>query len=227
MQKEQNVINLAIILLFLVISDFSFSQNLLSGTFSNLARHQEYYNSYTFNENGEFYYHSGASSGNFYFGKGEYQIENGNLILNYNKTNPLKIGHHVSEIWQNKADSIAVHFSFFDFDNNPIPYVNFFYQDSLSKKGYQGGVANKDGQGLIKLKKDKKDIMLTVSNIGFRQYTFQINRNYNFDVSVFLETQGNGIPIKNQIDTLRLIEIKENSFKVIEKDGKITTWLKR
>jgi hypothetical protein len=206
------------------LSNFSFSQSQLKGKFSSLARYQEYYNSYSFNENGEFYYHVGSSLGDDYFGEGEYKLINNQLILNYNKTKPLKIGHHVSEIWENKADSIAVYFNFFDFDNNPIPYVNFFYKDSLSEKGYQGGVANKDGQGLLKLKKDKKDIMLTVSNIGFRQYTFSINRNYNHEVSVFLETPGHGIPIKDQIDTLRLMEIKENSFKFIEKDGKITSW---
>lgn len=227
MQKEQNVINLTIILLFSVLSNFSFSQKQLNGKFSNLARYQEYYNSYTFNEKGEFYYHNGASSGNFYFGEGEYKLIDNQLILNYNKTKPLKIGHHVSEIWENNTDSIAVHFSFFDFDNIPIPYVNYFYKDSLSKNGYQGGVADKDGQGLLKLKKEKNDIMITVSNIGFRQYSFPINRNYNYDVSVFLESEGNGIPIKNQLDTLKIVELKEDYFKVIEKDGKITTWLKR
>ncbi len=225
--KATNVTKTFSLILIGLLSNIMFAQASLKGTFCIDYALSDFSNCLSFVTDKGFKYSHAGHLGIIDYGIGEYKLIDNQLILNYNKTKPLKIGHHVSEIWENNADSIAVHFSFFDFDNIPIPYVNYYYKDSLSKNGYQGGVADKDGQGSLKLKKEKNDIMITVSNIGFRQYSFPINRNYNYDVSVFLESEGNGIPIKNQLDTLKIMELKENYFKVIEKDGKITTWLKR
>ncbi len=40
------------------------------------------------------------------------------------------------------------------------------------------------------------------------------------------ETDETGMPILNQIDTLKLVKVKPEYFTVKDKEGKILTWLK-
>lgn len=225
-QKAQNVTRIILILVYLFINNKAISQEKLNGSYSCLAPLQEYYNIFSFNKNGQFEYHVGASLGDDYYGKGEYKFTDNQLILNYNKTEHLKIGYHASKIWSNNKDSININFKFFDFDNNPVPYVNVIYKDSLSKNGHNGVMADEKGTALLNLKKDRNDLQFEISNLGFNHYKFPINKNYNYEVSVYLQKDGFGLPILNQIDTLEVVKKKTKYFTVKNKDGKIITWRK-
>lgn len=227
MQKEQSVIKNIILCILLIISHHTYSQKeRLNGKYSNLASLQEYYNFYVFDENGEFEYHTGASLGDDYFGEGTYKFLDNLLILNYNKTEPLKTGRHVSKIWTNNSKTIDIHFRFFDFNNSSIPFANVIYKDSLSKNGYNGIVANKEGIAKLNLRKENKESHLVISNLGFTQYKFIVDKNYNYNISVYLQKEGDGLPIRDQIDTLEIVKRKPKYFNVKNRNGSVTTWRK-
>lgn len=227
MQKEQNVIKNSIFFQLLIISNYLFSQSeKINGRYSSIASLQEHYNYYVFDKNGEFRYHVGACLGDDYFGFGDYQFINNYLILNYNKTEPIKTGYHVSEIWTNNKDTIYLKINILDFDGFPLHGVSVIYKDSLSKYGYSGVASNKEGVALVNLKKDKTDLDFEISHLGFNIYKFSLDKNYNHNISVFLQKQGDGLPILNQIDTLEIVKIRPKYFTVKRKDGNIATWRK-
>lgn len=228
MQKGKNAIKNIVLVLILTIAYQAFSQiEKLNGTYSNLASLQEHYNYYVFDHNGKFDFHTGASLGDDYFGKGTYKTIENLLILDHNKTEPIEIAHHVSKIWINNLSTIDIHFRFFDFNSTPLPFVNVIYKDSLSKNGYNGIVANKAGEAELTLTKENKELNLVISNLGHSQYKFTLDKKYNYDISVYLQKEGVGLPIRNQIDTLEIIEHKPKYFIVKNKDGSIITWRKR
>lgn len=229
MQKEKNVIKNSIFFLLLIISNYLFSQSeKINGRYSSIASLQEHYNYYVFDKNREFRYHVGACLGDDYFGFGDYWIVNNQLILNYNKTESIKTGYHLSKIWINNKDSIDVHFKFFDFNNNPIPFVNVMYKISLPDNTYtyNGVVADKQGITKLNLVKENKEFQLIISNVGYNEYRLIVDKTHNYDISVFLQEQGNGLPILNQIDTLEIVKRKPKYFTVKKKDGGIATWRK-
>ena len=226
-QKLKSVIKNIILGILLIISHHTYSQKeRLNGKYSNLASLQEYYNFYVFDENGEFEYHTGASLGDDYFGKGTYKFMDNLLILNYDKTEPLKTGRHVSKIWTNNSKTIDIHFRFFDFNNSSIPFVNVIYKDSLSKNGYNGIIANKDGIAQLTLTRENKDFHFALSNLGFSQYEFTLDKKYNYDISVYLQKEGNGLPIRNQVDTIAIEKRGAKYFTVKNNEGKVFTWRK-
>lgn len=191
-----------------------YGQQGLEGRYSNLAPLQEHYNTYTFNKNGKFEYQAGASLGNDCFGQGEYMITDNKLILNYNKTEPLRIGHHISQIWLNNKDSVMVDLNLFDFDGDPIPNVNIIYKDSLSKNGYNGVIVNEKGIAQITLGKEMKQHEFEITNLGYRPYKLNIDKSYNYKISVFLQKGHTGIPILNQIDTLSIVKVRRKYFEL-------------
>ena len=223
----QKVLNVTKILFFIILFfNTAESQNTLDGKYTCLAPLQEHYNYYLFNKKGQFEYRRGASLGNDYYGKGEYRILNKKLILNYNKTKPLKTGHHTSKIWINNKDSINVNFKFFDFDSIPLPAVNVIYKDSLSKYGLSGVAANEKGIAKLNLKRDKTNLQFIITNLGFKQYELFIDKNYNYDISVILQKGYTGLPILNQIDTLVIDKKRPKYFVVKNNNGSLTTWKK-
>ncbi|MCK0124943.1 hypothetical protein MWU76_11075 [Gelidibacter sp. F2691] len=188
-----------------------------SGDFSNCLE---------FKKNNTFEYEFSGHLGTQSYAHGQYELIKNKLILDYNKTEPIKIGHHVSKIWTNSKDSINLQFNFFDFDNIPIPFVNVIYKDSLSKNGYNGIIATKEGRAQLILKKKNKDFELVISNLGYSQYKFTVDRNYNHDIAVYLQKEGDGLPIRNQIDTIIIDKIRPKYFNVKNKNGSVTTWRK-
>ena len=228
MQKGKNVIKHIVLVLILTIVNRAFSQMIkLEGTYSNLASLQEHYNFYVFDNNGKFDFHSGASLGDDQFGKGTYRIIENLLILNYNKTEPIEVAHHVSKMWINNLKTIDIHLRFFDFNSTPLPFVNVIYKDSLSQNGYNGIVANKEGEAELNLTKENEDLNLVISNLENSQYEFTLDKKYNYIISVYLQKAGTGLPIRNQIDTLEIIEHSPKYFIAKNKDGSVTTWRKR
>ncbi len=227
-QRQQNIIRTIGLLIFFIISKHTFSQNeKLNGKYSHLEQLQDYYTVYYFDGSSTFEYHTGGCLGDEYFGKGTYKIKDKLLILNYNKTEPIKLGHHVSKIWTNDSTAIDIQFKFFDFENRPIPFVNVTYKDSLSKNGYNGIAANKEGTAKLSLIKENEEFEMKISSVGFSQYKFTVGKKYNYSISIYLQNEGNGLPIRNQMDTLKIGEMTSKYFTVKNKNGSVTTWRKR
>ncbi|MFD0834671.1 hypothetical protein ACFQ0I_02760 [Mariniflexile aquimaris] len=226
MQKAQNVINVFIYILVLTLCNNLYAQTNLNGTFCIDYAIKDYGECLNFKNDSIFIHRYGGDMGTEGYGKGEYSIIGNKLILNYNKSEPLNLGYHTSKIWTNSKDSINVNFKFFDFDSTPLPAVNIIYKDSLSKYGYSGVAANEKGIAVFKLKRDRTNLQFKISNLGFRQYEFSIDKNYNYSISVFLQKDGSGLPILNQIDTLVINKKRPKYFVVKNKNGSQTTWKK-
>lgn len=183
-------------------------------------------NCLTFESEKKFRYEYVGDTGMFEYGQGEYQFIENHLILNYNRTEPLKTGYHISKIWTNAKDSINLQIHVFDFDGVTLPAVSVVYNDSLSKYGFSGMASNEKGLALINLKRDRNDLQVKISNLGFKSYKFSIDKNYNYNISVYLQKEGDGLPIINQIDTIQIEQIKSKYFTIKNKNGSITTWRK-
>lgn len=225
-QKVQIVTNPYIYVLVGMLCYNSNAQTNLNGTFCIDYAMKDFFNCLTFQTEKNFKYEYGGDTGMFEYGQGKYKFMGNRLILNYNKTEPQKIGYHVSRIWTNSKDSINLKIKIFNFDSIPLPYVSVAYEDSLSKCGYSGVATNEKGIASLNLKRDKTNLQFKVSNLGFKQYEFTIDKNYNYTISVFLQKVGDGLPLLNQIDTLYIAKIKPKYFTVKNKDGRVTTWKK-
>lgn len=204
-----------------------FNQTILSGLFSDLEPLQEHYNYYKFEEDGTFEYHNGASLGDNFYAFGTYSLKNDSLVLNFNETIPLKIGFHSFEIWKNSTKNIEINFNVFSLNKTPASNVNIIYKDSSTKSGYNGIIADKLGRANLKLKKENKNLEISISNIGFKEYKLKIDKNYNYNIDVFLLEQGLGIPIKNQIICYKIVEMRNDYFIVLDENNKKIKWKKR
>jgi hypothetical protein len=224
--KEQNVINTLIFILVGILCNNTYSQINKQDKFCIDYPMKEFSKCLLFETKNVFKYEYSGDTGVFEYGKGEYKFVKNFLILNYNKTEPQKKGYHLSKIWLNKLDHIKINFHFFDFNNIPLPYVNIIYQDTLSKNGFSGVAANEKGLAVVNLKRDRTKIQFKISNLAFNQYELTIDKNYNYDISVFLQKEGHGLPILDQIDTLEIVKNKPKYFTVKNKNGSISTWKK-
>lgn len=224
----QTVRNVKIIILFFVGTLYNnlHAQDRFDGMYCKEYDLKDFSRCLTFERERSFMYEYSGDTGVFEFGKGEYQLIDNRLILNYNKTEPIKIGHHVSKIWTNSKDSINLKFNVFDFDGLPLHGVTVVYKDSLSKYGYSGVASNENGVALLHLKIDRTDLQVKISNVGFRSYEFSLDKNYNYNISVFMQKDGDGEPIRNQIDTIRIEKIRNKYFTEKNAEGKIVTWRK-
>lgn len=202
------------------------AQTIFSGTYCIDYDMNDFSNCLTFESEKNFRYEYNGDTGMFEYGQGEYQFIENHLILNYNKTEPIKTGYHFSEIWINSKDSINLQFHTFNFDSVPLPAVSVVYKDSLSKYGFTGVASNEKGFAIINLKRDRTDLQVKISNVGFRSYEFSLDKNYNYNISVFMQKVGEGEPIRNQIDTIRIEKIRNKYFTAKNKNGSVTTWRK-
>lgn len=221
MRKERSVIKSVFIIFILCSFSQFYGQKSIEGRYSNLMPNQEHYNFFDFKKNGIFEYHSGASLGDDKYGKGHYQIKNDSLILNYDLTEPIKIGYHISKIWRNNKDSICIKFVLFDLNHKVLdpPAASVMYKDSLSKYGYSGVAANNSGVAVFRLKKEKNNLQFMLSNLGYKPYNLIVDRNYNYEISVFMQNQGEGLPILNQTDTLEIVKQGRKYLEVKNKNG--------
>lgn len=180
----------------------------------------------TFETDKSFSYEYSGDTGVFEYGQGKYRFVDKHLVLNYNKTAPMQIGHHVSKIWTNNSGMVNVNFAFFDFDGNVIPNVSIIYKDNLSKNGYSMLSADKEGFAKLITNKEDQSLQFTASKIAYNQHKFTIDKNYNYDITVYLQDEEDALPIRNQIDMLFIEKIRPKFFTVKNKNGSVTMWRK-
>lgn len=230
--KEKNASKTLILLFFGCIMSFGISQNSLEGLYyvddnppyvvdGGSSTHYEFFKNGTFERitTGEF--------GTQYYGSGTYNLDNNKrLILNYNKTEPIQMGYHISKMWTNNSDEVDINFKLFDLDENAVKYANIIYKDSVSKHGYNGIVADDEGIAKLKFKKESKRLQFEITCLNFKYYSLVIDKNYNYNISVYLQNEYNGLPIMNQMNTIQLEKIRPKYFTVRNKNGSVTTWRK-
>jgi len=236
MPKAKSAIKVIAIVLLMCFHEGAQSQNkAIDGLFCRVYFPSgDFSNCLEFKKNNTYEYEFSGDLGTQSYAQGQYELSMDQLILNYNKTTPLKMSYHVSEIWQSNKDSITVDFNFFEFDGNPAKGVDIFYRDSLSPKGYVTDVSDSNGRVYFKLKKDIKELQFEISSMDYGLsvsilhsfYKVTIYKEWNYKIDVYLQKSYTSIPILNRTDTLQIEKIKPKYFTVKNKNGSITKWQK-
>jgi len=210
-----------IILLFIIQFNNAYTQQKIEGIFCREYGLKDFYNCYTFFNNGEFKFKTGGDLGNDYYGKGDYILSENYLILNYNKSEPKELSYHRTKFWKNSKDSIELNFQIMDMVKQKIPYANIYIL-----KYKKGIITNENGNGKMKLKKSNENREIIVSYIGYDECRISIKKNFNYNFKVYLTKGFTGVPIKNHKETLDILELTDKYFKTKRKDENIIIWKK-
>lgn len=199
-----------------------FGQKELNGTYSDLGPLQEHYRHYSFNKEGTFEYHSGASLGDDYYGFGHYSISNDLLILNFDSIPEIESsGYYQFKHWTNNQDNISLKFKVYDLNKNKLSGAAIVVpSDKL-------GSLIQDGKGELELptKSTKQVEKLRISLLGYETQELVFNRGFNYEFEIYLKQSSNGTAIINQIDTLKITQLGDDFFEV--KGNKSVLWKKR
>jgi len=215
MPKEQNVIKFLLTVTIFCMSSHLYSQKQIIGKYSSLMLYQEHYNYFEFYKNGMFEYHSGASLGDDEFGKGHYQIKNDTLILDYDLTELKHKSYHKAKEYYNSKDLVTIEVIVKDFKGNINTNTNVYIQDDKI-----GHILGENGFVTFRLKKEKKDFFLNVSNLGYESYKLKLSRLKNYEIEVFLrQSPIVSRALKNQIIKYKIIEYKDNFIKLKSNSG--------
>ena len=210
MQKEQNVKKLIMITLLILFTGLVYSQKKLDGSYSFFATIQEHYSYYEFNKNGIFEYHSGASLGDNEFGKGHYYIKNDSLILNYDLTKLEYKSYHKIKEYYNSQDSINLKVKVSDFKGRPNINANVFITEERI-----GDVVDNNGFVILKFKKERKNFILDISNLGYEGYKLKLSRLKNYEIEVFLRYSSTvSKAVKGDIFKFKILEITTGEIKL-------------
>lgn len=216
MLKEQNVIKLLLSVTLFCLSINLYCQKKIIGKYSSLMLYQGYYNSFDFNENEIFEYHSGADLGDDKFGKGHYQIKNDSLILNYDLTKLKQESYFKIKKYYNSKDSIKVNLNIYSFDEEPLYNIIVY-----SFPNYQSTESDKQGVAYLKFKKGlyKAKVELHIDGEFWAKQVIFLNSDTNYNIDVFMNKsviQGFGHPkaLKNQIIKYKIIEHTNNFIKL-------------
>lgn len=199
-----------------------YSQKNLNGVYSGLARYQESYENFEFDENGDFEYHEGSCLGDNVYGLGTYELKEDLLILNFNRTEPRPLSYHKEEIYISNNDSITIEIQFFDINDQ----LTLDHLDIRDAKRKRVGITNSDGFIELRYKRGKEKIDLTFVTLGYPEYNVSLNRNFNYMVKMFWAQAFGGVPIKNQIDSLKIHKSSRKEMMLGNENWKTKTWVK-
>ncbi len=106
LQKGKSVINSMILILFGICFLNTYSQDNFQGKYCKAYDLMDFSECLTFKADKTFKYNHAGDTGTLKYGEWEYKFIDKQIIVNYNTTESIKLGHHVSKIWTNKKDSI-------------------------------------------------------------------------------------------------------------------------
>lgn len=199
--------NINLLLLIFLIPIISFSQNELEGRYYIPDLSGDTYEYLNFDKVGNFEYAKGGHLGEEQPSKGKYEFSDQLLILNFNNSQSKKIGYHQSEIWRNNKDSIRVKIKVMDYDKNPLEHV-FVSEINNSKRKR----TNNKGFAELMFPKENSFQDLIITWVGFEHYDLEIDKNYNYNIKVYLTPDLQQIPIRDQTDTIRIKEFEKTYF---------------
>ena len=210
MSKTETMIprglNVISILSFL-ISLTTFSQTKIEGVFFKKDKFNDFKTSYTFKDSIFEYEHNG-DVGAIEYGKGTCFLKRDSLELHYNKTNLSYDSYHKKKLFINDKESVKFEILVKDFNGNPIKNVNVF---NLKEKF--GEITNEEGKAEFVFNKLNKNIEVTFSFLGYKELKVILNKSYNYIVEVFL-SEGDLIPIRNQVEKYKIIEANQHYLKL-------------
>ena len=96
--KGRNVSFIIIFILSGLLCNNVYSQKKIKGKFCKEFEIRDYGECLTFQPDSTFAFKYSGHLGTIDYGKGDYKFIDNLLILNYDKTEPLKIGHHISKV---------------------------------------------------------------------------------------------------------------------------------
>lgn len=220
MPKEPNVKCIITILVVFYFSNFSFSQeNKIEGIYCASYKLKNFSTCYDFKENIFEYKHSGHTS-LIRYGKGEYEIQNDTVILNYNLTEIKDNSYHSSKKYYNNKNYIEIRLRFFNLKNKPLKNITAW---SKNNKEYKS--VNNEGLIIFNFRKEQNskdfiEINITGDNDNYF-YRFHVNKKENQEINVYLSNQlsffDSPKAVKHQI--LKYKIIKEGK-KIIQLKGK-------
>lgn len=217
MKKVHSVTKTIGLILVLFSTIHNYSQEYISGKYSNLKLNQEHYNYYSFTESGFFEYHSGASLGDDTFGKGSYHIKNDSLFLNYDSTELEYHSYYKLKEYRNSGDSIQLKVVVKDFHEKIIKNTNVYIA-----KDRIGAVVTKDEAIVLKLKKEDKKFVLGISNIGFESLKITLSQGINYEIEAYLKQSSSPtIAIKDQIEKYQILEHTDRYLILKDKNSSV------
>ncbi len=219
-QKAPNV-NLFVLAYFMVSASISIAQVKLEGTFCVDYDLNDVYRCLEFQGEGKFEYHTGSDLGDESYGMGQFSFDKDYLILDYNDTPPKEAGYFKYSYWESKSDSMEIVLRGRNLNKINIRNGNVL----VLPENY---ILKMDGEGKLgfKIKKGAKANKLIVSSLGYKKLEIVLNHPYNYNIQAYLEKAYEGNPIKNQRDTLRIVEVGESFFKTKSKNDEIINWTK-
>lgn len=216
--KGQSVSFILAVIFFLIVLKIN-GQSKFEGTYCINYTLKDIYTCITFYEKGTFEYKTGGDLGNTFYGNGFYQFKNNFLKLDFNKTDTKDIGYHNSSFWKNEKDSISINFNIASAIGEAIAGANVIV---LSEK--TGATSDEKGNSTINLRKTEENYKFTVSCLGFDTYEFFLDGNYNYQVSIVLQTFEPGIPIKDQVMIFEILEFSDQLIKTKNGNGRDGLW---
>jgi len=213
MLKGLNVINLFLVIFLTIVLRLP-AQNKISGNYVFIDGTGYYFEKYSFNDKGVFDYQKGGDLGVMLFGKGHYLIRNDSIVLNYDLSRLEDNSYHKFHTYVNSSESINLKIKVFDIDKKPISGVSVY-----NTKGKYGSLTNNEGLVHLKFKKGHEQLKIEVSNICCGNYSFYINTNLNYNISVYLsESLNNPQAIKNEIRKYKILKLDDLQLKLKNKD---------
>lgn len=203
---------------------YFFGQKLPIGTYCIEYKLKDFSTCLTFNSNKEFFFTSSGDLGVLEYGSGNYDIKNGFLILDYCNTKLGSFsGYHQYTNWTNDRDNIEIQISVNDRTGEILPNVGISFPREKTSE-----ITNIKGMLIVEFKKSTEICEIIISALGYEQYSFQIQKNLNYQINIVLseDKDSEGIPIKGQIDNFELLEFKNDILKLKDKDGIFRIWKK-
>lgn len=193
-----------IIVLLILLSFNIFSQTKLKGEFCSSDKLKNFSVCLIF-EDKNFVYNEYNDYGYKDYGRGDYSIVNKNLILNFNKSKLFKQSYHKSKFYKDFKDSVLIKFKIKDrLKDLPLKNVNI-----INVKKKNGVLTNNNGVGVLKLKKGKSPVDISINFLGYNNYELTLDKSYNYEVDVFLSND-KLIPIKDTTINYKIVEISED-----------------
>lgn len=223
MQKVKNVIKLWVLFFMsFFLSEVIYAQKKIEGVYSFLASNQEHYNYFSFDKNGKFEYHKGASLGDDIYGAGHFNISKDTLILNYNLTELIYKSYHKIKEYYNSKDSISVKVIVKDFKGKANINANVYaFKDKV------GGIVNDVGEVILRFKKEAGNFILDISNLGYENYKLELSKSKNYVLVVFLNSESvNSRAISDEIVKYKILSLNDKKLKLRTKDNQIITLIK-
>lgn len=198
-----------------------FSQEIKEGTYcvesGNLNLN---YNCYTFYKNGTFDYKSGMGDEENTIGKGIYQVKDSELIVEFKKIAPKKLGYSKIQFWKQKGDSVSVEVQVRNIDNSFVKEGHLMSSIDSSKV-----ISIIEGKAIFKIKNSIKESIIKIGLKGYDSQEINIKNYYNYKVEVFLNKKS-GVPFFDRKINYPLEEVKDSYYITMSSNGYKVLWEK-